>query len=92
MANIDFIGRRISYGIAKETTRGTAAATAAHWIPHLSADLQDKHESALNNSAMGVIDLNNDAIVTQIWSEGKIEGKIQVESFGLILLATCHQA
>lgn len=91
MANIDFIGRRISYGIAKETTRGTAATTAAHWIPHLSADLQDKHESALNNSAMGVIDLNNDAIVTQIWSEGKIEGKIQVESFGLILLAALGQ-
>lgn len=83
----DFIGRRISYGAAREVTRGTGAATATHWLPHLEADLQDKQTKALNESALGVIDKNNDSIVTEEWSEGKIVGKVQVDSFGLILLA-----
>lgn len=83
----DFIGRRISYGAAKETTRGTAAASAAFWLPHLEADVQDKQTKALNTSALGVIDKNNDSIVTEEWSDGKISGKVQNESFGLILLA-----
>ncbi len=83
----DFIGRRISYGAAKETTRGTAAASAAFWLPHLEADFQDKQTKALNDSALGVIDKNNDSIVTEEWAEGKLAGKVQNESFGLILLA-----
>lgn len=86
----DFIGRKISYGAAKETTRGTAADAAAFWLPHLDADIQDKQTKALNESALGVIDKNNSSIVTEEWSEGKLEGKVMVESFGLILLAALN--
>lgn len=87
----DFIGRRISYGAAKEVTRGTAAAAAAFWLPHLEADMQDKQTKALNESALGVIDKNNDSIVTEEWAEGKIGAKVQANSFGLILLAAFGQ-
>lgn len=85
--NNDFIGRRISYGAAKETVRGTAAANAAFWLPHLEAGFQDKQTKALNESALGVIDKNNDSIVTEEWAEGNISGKVQINSFGLLLLA-----
>ena len=83
----DFIGRRISYGAAIETTRGTGEAAATHWLPHLEAGFQDKQTKALNESALGVIDKNNDSIVTEEWAEGNISGKVQIESFGLLLFA-----
>lgn len=83
----DFIGRRIAYGIAKESVRGTAIATATFWVPHLEATFQDKQEKALNDSALGVIDKNNDAKVTATWAEGTLVGKVNITSFGLILLA-----
>lgn len=83
----DFIGRRISYGVAKEAVRGTPAAAATFWVPHLEASFQDKQTKALNTSALGVVDQNNDAIVTEQWAEGTIAGKVNITSFGLFLLA-----
>lgn len=83
----DFIGRRIAYGATKEATRGTVETTAAFWLPHLDATFQDKQTKTLNESALGVIDKNNDAIVTEKWAEGTIVGKVNITSFGLILLA-----
>lgn len=84
----DFIGRRISYGLAIESVRGTAEDSAEFWLPHLDAGFQDKQTKALNESALGVIDKNNDSIVTEEWAEGNINGKVMVNSFvGLLLLA-----
>jgi hypothetical protein len=83
----DFIGRRIVYGVAKESTRGTAEGSAAYWLPHLEASFQDKQTKILNESALGIIDKYNDSIVTEKYSEGSIGGKVNIESFGLLLLA-----
>lgn len=83
----DFIGRKIAYGIAKEAVRGTPQAAATYWLPHLEASLQDKQTKALNNSALGVIDKYNDSIVTEEYADGNIVGKVNIVSFGLILLA-----
>lgn len=83
----DFIGRRISYGAAIEAERGTGEDAATHWLPHLEAGFQDKQTKALNESALGVIDKNNDSIVTEEWAEGNISGKVQIDSFGLLLFA-----
>jgi hypothetical protein len=84
----DFIGRKIAYGAAKETARGTPETTATYWLPHLEASMQDKQTKALNESALGVIDKYNDSIVTETYAEGNIVGKVNIKSFGLILLAT----
>lgn len=83
----DFIGRRISYGAAIEEPRGVGEAAATHWLPHLEAGFQDKQTKALNESALGVIDKNNDSIVTEEYAEGNISGKVQIDSFGLLLYA-----
>lgn len=81
----DIIGRQISYGIGKETTRGTAVS-AGHWLRHLSADLWTKVDKTLNESANGTNVKYNDSDIARQWAEGTLEGKVQTESFGMVLL------
>lgn len=83
----NFIGRRISFGLAKETTRGTTPASATVWVPQLEGSFQDKVTKVLNDSAYGVIDKTNSADVAQQWAEGSINGKIMINTFGHILMA-----
>ena len=46
----EFSGRKISVGIGKETTRGTAVAPS-YWVKHLDIDFQNKIEKIFNESA-----------------------------------------
>lgn len=50
------IGRQQSVGIAKETTRGTAVASAAYWLPFSDAALEEKFENFTQDEAYGVIE------------------------------------
>lgn len=83
----DFSGRKIAYGIAPETTRGTAPAAATFYLQQLSADFFNKNEEIMNDSALGVLNVNNASEVVKDWAEGKIEGKVLDKQFGLLLLA-----
>lgn len=82
----DQSGRRIAFGLGKETTRGTVAAPA-YWVQHLSADFQNTNEKIYNESVLGVLDKYNASEVVKDWAEGKIEGKVTDKAFGLLLLA-----
>jgi len=82
----DFSGRRISVGIGKETTRGTAAG-AAYWLQHLLIDFLPKSTKIYNISGLGVLDESNAAEIVKDWAEGKIEGKVTDKAFGLLLLS-----
>ncbi len=82
----DYIGRKVAVGIGKETVRGTAVA-ATYWVRHLSLDFKRKGEVAQNESALGVREKFSDSEITKQWAEGKLEGKVNHKSFGLILLA-----
>lgn len=82
----DYIGRKVAVGIGKETVRGTAVA-AQFWVRHLSLDFKKKGEVAQNESALGVREKFSDSEITKQWAEGKLEGKVNHKSFGLILLA-----
>lgn len=85
MAN-PFIGRRINYGIAKETTRGTFV-TGAFWLPWRSGSIDDKYEVLTDESTLGVIEGASGAAVAKSWSEGSLELLLRETSFGLILLS-----
>lgn len=80
----EFSGRKISVGIGKETTRGTAVAPS-YWVKHLDIDFQNKIEKIFNESAIGVLDKYSQAEIVKEWAEGKIEGKVTDKTFGLIL-------
>lgn len=83
----DYSGRKVAFGFAIEGVRGTAETDPQVYIPHLDQDFTDKQEKALNNSALGVLDVNNDSIVVKEWSEGKFDSKVQSNNFGYLLLA-----
>lgn len=81
----DYIGRKVAVGIGKETVRGTAVA-ASFWVRHLSLDFKRKGESVQNESALNRREKFSDSEVVKEWAEGKLEGKVNHKSFGLILL------
>lgn len=82
----DYIGRKVAVGIGKEVTRGTAVA-ATYYVRHLSLDFKGKGEVAQNESALGRREKFSDSEITKEWGEGKLEGKVNHKSIGLILLA-----
>jgi len=82
-----FIGRRVSTGLGKEATWGTGVAPS-HWIPHTALTFDDKATKAVSAEALGNISgMGRDSAVTQKWAEGDIEGEINANSFGLIMLS-----
>lgn len=81
----DYIGRKVGVGIGKETVRGTAVA-ATYWVRHLSLDFKRKGEAVQNESALGRREKFSDSEIVKEWAEGKLDGKVNHKSFGLILL------
>lgn len=80
------IGRLVSVGIAKETSRGTAVVPA-YWIPKMDFTHDDKIQQVVNESSIGIIENAIGADITQKYSEGEIKGRVIGDSFGLILLS-----
>lgn len=79
------IGRKLSVGLGKETSRGTAVA-AAFWIPKMDFSLDDKINFAVDDSSIGVIEDSINQEITSKYSELEIGGRVYDKSFGLILL------
>jgi len=81
-----FSGRRVAVGIGKEASRGAGIA-ATYWLPHTSIGFSDKISRDVVEGSYGSIAAPLTAYVTGKYAEGDIEGEINVNSFGLILLA-----
>ena len=86
-----FIGRVVDFGIAKETSRGTAIAAATFYLPNVSLSIDDGIEQIVDESSIGVIEDSPNASVVANFAEGEIEGNLYDRSFGLILLAALGQ-
>jgi len=82
----DFSGRKVAVGVAKEATRGTAV-TPAFWVPQLTVDFQNVSDVVWNNSVFGVLNKNSASEIVKDYAQGKIEGKITDQTFGLFLYA-----
>lgn len=81
----DYIGRKVAVGIGVETVRGTAVAPA-FFVRHLSLDFKKMGEAVQNESALGVREKYSDSEIVKEWAEGKLEGKVNHKSFGVVLL------
>lgn len=81
-----FIGRRISVGFGKETSRGTAVTPSA-WYPKTNFSYDDKIETMEDPSSIGVIVGAQDAQIVKRWAEGSVEGHLSVNSVALMLLS-----
>src|SRR6185436_5493577 len=84
-----FVNRLVEVGIGKESSKGTGVA-ATYWLPKTALTFDDKVNRAMTESSYGhITDAAMTGYVTSEWAEGDIEGEINVNSFGLILLALC---
>lgn len=81
------IGRLISLGIAKETSRGTAIASAAYWLAYSDAVLDEKFNNVFDVESYGVIEDSANATRTKNWSEGNVKAPIGDQSFPLLLVS-----
>ena len=83
-----FIGRLVKVGIGKESSRGVGVA-ASFTIPKTNYTFDDKANKARSGEGLGNISGGGSkAIVTGRFSEGALEGEINANSFGLLLLST----
>jgi len=82
-----FTGRLEEIGIGKEATRGTGVAPT-FWLPKTAISFDDKVQKAMAVGSYGnITDAPFTAYVVEKWGEGDIEGEINANSFGLILLS-----
>ncbi len=80
-------GRKYSFGIGKESARGTAVAPAV-WIPLTEPPFViNKVDGMADDAGYGVIANATDRTVTKEWAEGEIKGNVMDESIGYLLLA-----
>jgi hypothetical protein len=79
------IGRRLSIGIAKEVTRGTAIGSANHWLPFSDASLDEKYENVTQDEAYGVIEDSVGQFRVKNWAEGTLKVPLTDLSLPLIL-------
>lgn len=80
-----FIGRLTDIGIAKESVRGTAV-DAIFFVPQVNFNFDEQIQQVIDESSVGVIEDSIDANVTEQFTEGTLEARIQAETFGLFLL------
>lgn len=78
-----YIGRRISVGIGKESTRGTAVS-ADYWLPWTALSVEGKVETAMNESAQGTIYANQNSALIKEWAEGSVDALIGDKSIALL--------
>src|SRR4030081_2621788 len=85
MASQKGIGRLVQFGIAKETTRGTAIASAAYWNPWIDLTIDEKKEFAVDQQSYGILEDNVNLTHTKKWAQGSISGNVHDQTIGLLL-------
>src|SRR5271170_6229693 len=81
------IGRLVSVGLAKESTRGTANPTAIYWNPWMDLTIDEKKEFATDSQAYGIIEDNVNLTQTKKWVAGTLTGNLYDTSFPPLLYA-----
>lgn len=81
-----YIGRKISVGFGKESTRGTAVALSL-WQPKTDLSFDEKFEVAHDESSVWSIIDSRASYLTKRWAEWDISSNVDVNVFGFLLLS-----
>ena len=81
------IGRLISWGFAKETTRGTAVSSASYWSPWDALDFDEKGENVVSDQAVGVIEDSIGQFRVKRYADGSFKMPLTDQSAALPFLA-----
>ncbi len=79
------IGRLITVGLAKETTRGTAISAPTFNLNVDEAEFDEKQEKVVKEQNFGIIEDSIDQETVKEWAEGSVGGPVGDLSIGLIL-------
>jgi len=82
------IGRNVSVGIARETTRSTIPASASFWLRLDDQSVQEKYDMAQQEFGVGVIEGKVGADINKFVAEVDLKGPVTDKSIGLILYST----
>lgn len=82
------IGRILQFGIAKETTRGTANASATFWVPFDSATFDEMKDFVVDEQNRGVIEDSVGQSNIRNAGSFKVSAPLEDKTFPLILYAT----
>ncbi len=80
-----WVGRRGNFGLAKESSRGTATATNPFWIPRSTSSFSDKTNTAREEEGLGKIADSDANFVTTQFAEGEVESNLDDKIIGIIL-------
>lgn len=83
------IGRLLTVGINRESSRGTAAGTPAFMIAYAELDIDEKDTRVIDDQSRGVIEGSVGESIVKQWMEGTIKAPIGDKHFPLILYAVC---
>lgn len=81
----ELIGKFIEFGVAVESSRGTAEDSAEQWLKNVTANLVEKAEHATDDNSYGVLADSQQRRVTKKWVEGDVEGIVDANAIGYIL-------
>lgn len=79
------IGRQFSFGLAKESVRGTAPGSASFWVRHSEIGLQEKYDMAKQEFSIGIIEDGIGADVVKQYVEGDLKMPVTDKAIGLLL-------
>jgi hypothetical protein len=82
MSNI--VGRLEDVGIGLESSRGVAVAPT-YWLAAQNKDYDDKVNVMLDDSSLGVLAENSNAVIQKQWADGSINGNVYQNSIGILL-------
>lgn len=81
-----FVGRRGTLGVAIESTRGVAPASASFfWVPNVTMSFRDSVETAREEQGQGKIADSDSNYVVMTMGEGDIEAQLYDKALGVIL-------
>lgn len=85
MSVVKILGRLASFGIAKETTRGTTPTNPDFAIAFDEVQVDEKDTKALINQSNGVIEDSTGIDIVKQWAEGSWKAPITDKHFPLVL-------
>ena len=80
------LGRLVSIGYGKESTRGTAVS-AAYWDKQAELNVDDKFEYAIDDAAFGQVEDAQNGDLVKKWSEGEFTTRVKQTSSSLLAAA-----
>lgn len=80
-----FVGRRATFGIAKESSRGVAVGTPTFWLPRATVSFNDRTETARQEVGLGKIADSDGNFITQKNGNGDFEFDLDDRTIGILL-------